>query len=585
MLIPDQERSFKNFFVPLTTIKAIRIIFIVGFIVFFNMLFNGFVWDDKTYIIYNSSIHANFFTKDNPFNSLGQYRPFSAIYFSIVNTLFGMNSFPYHFIQLIIHITNAILIFILFKRFFNIQISVISSLVFLIHPIMVESVSYIAASGIPLFFLFGMIALLIQITENKHINNSKIFIIFILLLCSLFIRETAILFIFISILYIILFNKKQINKFIIGGSLTISLYLLLRLGIAKVYPIQSELVPIDGLSLPERLLNIPAIAFNYLKLFFFPDKLAIDQQWVIGHSDFHNFYLPMLFDIGAILFICLLGIYIYRKYKIYFNEFLFFSLWLLLGFAIHLQIFPLDMTVADRFFYFLMIGMLGVLAVGIKTIHIKKPYSYIKLINTIIITIVIIILILLGVRTIVRNTNWVDAKTLYKHDLLIEDNFDIENNLGVEYQMDNQNNDALFHFKRSVMLYPFETNYSNLGVIYSKLGDYKKAEYFHYKALHAKHYSYSEIPHKHDQTTYERLAFLLLLKNENKKAKDFLMTAIKDYPNDANLWCFLAISEYNLQNRNSALSSIQKAKSLVSDDRIDTIYTKIINGQAIELSP
>ena len=53
----EQAFSLKNLFVPLTTLKAIHIIVIVGFIVYANMLFNGFVWDDKIYIIFNPQNH------------------------------------------------------------------------------------------------------------------------------------------------------------------------------------------------------------------------------------------------------------------------------------------------------------------------------------------------------------------------------------------------------------------------------------------------------------------------------------------------------------------------------------------------
>jgi len=49
----EEQFTFKSFFIPLTTLKAIHWIVIVGLVAFFNMLFNGFVFDDFTYIVNN----------------------------------------------------------------------------------------------------------------------------------------------------------------------------------------------------------------------------------------------------------------------------------------------------------------------------------------------------------------------------------------------------------------------------------------------------------------------------------------------------------------------------------------------------
>ncbi|MDE2026477.1 MAG: hypothetical protein KGJ07_08365, partial [Patescibacteria group bacterium] len=80
----------------------------VGILGYFNMLFNGFVWDDKTYIINNQQIHTlNILTliKENLFNMSGQYRPLPSIYFAYIFAIFSDASFPYHIIQLALHIT------------------------------------------------------------------------------------------------------------------------------------------------------------------------------------------------------------------------------------------------------------------------------------------------------------------------------------------------------------------------------------------------------------------------------------------------------------------------------------------------
>src|SRR5258708_18251362 len=186
----DTDFSIKFFFVPLTTAKAITWIVIIGIIVYANMLFNGFVWDDKTFILTNSDIHSiniSFLFGSNSFNSLGQYRPVPAFYFATLYALFKDNPFFYHLLQLLVHIVNSILVFKLFNKFFNKELSLVSSIFFLIHPIQVESVSYIASSDNPLFFLCGISALLLSLKEQLDLK--RYILIFALLLLSVLTKE------------------------------------------------------------------------------------------------------------------------------------------------------------------------------------------------------------------------------------------------------------------------------------------------------------------------------------------------------------------------------------------------------------
>src|SRR5438045_1114112 len=141
----EQDFSIKSLFVPLITVKAINTIIFVGIIVFFNCLFNPFVIDDRFYITENPSIHhinlyESFFIKDIKFNALGQYRPIPALYFSSLFSLFSTTPFFYHFLQVSLHIIGTILLFLYLKHFFHRAVALLLSLVFLVHPLQVESV-------------------------------------------------------------------------------------------------------------------------------------------------------------------------------------------------------------------------------------------------------------------------------------------------------------------------------------------------------------------------------------------------------------------------------------------------------------
>src|SRR3954471_19271715 len=122
----EEETSLYDIFYPLTSKKAIVYIFIIGFIVYFNVLFNGFVWDDDWQIINNAVVHslANFplFFIGGTFNSGGAmtlagdfYRPLMSLYFSTIYTFFGPSAFIFHLVQVILYILNTVLVFVFFR--------------------------------------------------------------------------------------------------------------------------------------------------------------------------------------------------------------------------------------------------------------------------------------------------------------------------------------------------------------------------------------------------------------------------------------------------------------------------------------
>src|SRR3989339_4373 len=137
----ENDFSFTDLFWPLTNKKVVGILIAVGFIVHYHVLFNGFVWDDLTYIIGNPELkNFNLVTLVGPnmFNSSGYFRPLPAVYFSLLHHLFGNTAFFYHFFQLSLHIVCTSLLYFIFQKFFSRGLSLFLALVFLVHPINVE---------------------------------------------------------------------------------------------------------------------------------------------------------------------------------------------------------------------------------------------------------------------------------------------------------------------------------------------------------------------------------------------------------------------------------------------------------------
>jgi hypothetical protein len=144
------------------------LIAVSGTLVFFPILNNGFIYrsDDAWQLIKNPNVCSlstanvvSFFT--SYFN--GQYSPLNTLVYAFLVRLFGLNPLPFHLFSLLLHISNSILIYIFGVKLFNLasrgwDISQRSflfiAIMYCIHPLQVEAVSWIAASKVILYSFF-----------------------------------------------------------------------------------------------------------------------------------------------------------------------------------------------------------------------------------------------------------------------------------------------------------------------------------------------------------------------------------------------------------------------------------------------
>ena len=103
----------------------------------------------------------------------------------------------------------------------------------------------------------------------------------------------------------------------------------------------------------------------------------------------------------------------------------------------HMQIFPLDVTISGRWFYLPMFGLLGILG------HLKfKKITY---------YIAVLLILIFSIVTFIRSFDWKNGLTLYSHDAkIVKNDFNLENNLGVELYRIGKFNEASYHFQNSV---------------------------------------------------------------------------------------------------------------------------------------
>jgi tetratricopeptide (TPR) repeat protein len=232
-----------------------------------------------------------------------------------------------------------------------------------------------------------------------------------------------------------------------------------------------------------------------------------------------------------------------------------------------MQIFPLDHTVTDQWFYFPMIGMLGMIGVIIQAFHIKFT-------GKITVAIIAILIIVLSIRTFIRSFDWRDDFTLASHDVTVsKEAYSLEHELSRIYIDRGEYQLAKVHAERSIQIFPYVFNYTDLGNAYFSLGNYPEAKKAYQQAL-----KYGD-----NYTTYENLSALYINYGDPKEGVHFIKNLLeRKYPSDARLWLYLGVLEYRLGNKDDAKTAIQHAYQFDPGiPGIKLIYTTISNNQPL----
>lgn len=561
----------------------ILLLIAVGILLYLNVIHNDFILgDDEDQILNNIQVHSvsnmpQFFFESTYYNAQANhsyglfYRPLMLTTYSLLYTIDGPNPTIFHFSQLILHIANTIIVFLILASFFPESLSFFLALLFLVHPINSETVIHSANLQDVLFFFFGGLALFSIINnKGKPLQKKTIAIFTTCLLLSLFSKETGVAFGLLTLFYLFLFDKKKLWKFLYSFFTVSFVYITFRFLIAKVGFEESAISPIAHASFFIRMLTIPSIIFTYIITFFLPINLQTAQLWITQNASITGFFFPLTVVILLAVFILLAEKAIVKSNKKNISLYRFFTCWFLLGLVLHLQIVPLDVTVADRWFYFPIVGLLGVFGTLYNTFFYKN-----QLANKIGLIVYLIILILFSIRTSSRILDWKDSQTLFIHELQISPhNFLIENNLGDLYIQNGDYQKAKPYIIDSVRQYPYLGNLNNMAILLTHDNNINEANKYFTLALQ-RGGSY---------TVYKNYAFFLLLyAKDYKKTRYITSKGIEAYPKGNELYLTRALAEYQTGDFQNARKDAMYANTLFPSKRSQKIYNEINTKQKLLL--
>lgn len=176
---------------------AIVCIILFCIITYFPILGHEFItaWDDGWQVINRYTDNLSWYNIRLIFTDYysGQYSPVNQLLYTIIYYFFGYNSVSFHFLSLILHMLNALLVFFIVWRILcinrqekeengnrNLFISFGVALLFAVHPLQVETVAWISASKILVcsFFYLGAIWFYL-----RYIQKGKVICYTLMLVC------------------------------------------------------------------------------------------------------------------------------------------------------------------------------------------------------------------------------------------------------------------------------------------------------------------------------------------------------------------------------------------------------------------
>jgi protein O-mannosyl-transferase len=442
----------------------------------------GYVWDDDVYVTANKLLTAPdglrriWFSLDSP----SQYFPLVYTTFRIEHALWGMNPAGYHWVNILLHSANALLVWRLLRRL-RVPGAWLAAAIFALHPVEVESVAWITERKNVLMGFFFLLALLsgVEFLEEQSRRMWKFYALALIFYAlALFSKTTACT--LPAALLLILWLKKEPIDWRRLAQIAPFVALGIGMGLVTVWwerYHQGTQGKLFAIGLPERLLAACRALWFYAGKLLWPAELTFSYpRWTISAAN------PL--DYGWLFATATLGVAIYfvrrrvgRSIEV---ATLFFAATLspMLGF-IMLYTFRFSF-VADHYQYLASIGPIALAAACIARLEVFKsgrPWLGATLCAALLLT--------LGTLTWRQGQTYRSTETLWSDTLDKNPNsWMAHSNLGTALLRLGRVDEAIVHYNKALEIDPnYATGHNNLGNAFLRIGQLEESLAHLQKAL------------------------------------------------------------------------------------------------------
>lgn len=420
---------------------------------------------------------------DASFKSFAQRRPLANFSFALNHYFHGLRLPGYHVVNIIIHVINGILLYVLTYKMLTLTnppccrhpvwIAGLSSLLWFVNPLQVQSVTYVVQRMTSLAALFFLLSFLFYLYSRQgRKRGTRIFfggLSFLSFAFSVATKEWAWILPGLIFFYEWLFfqnlNRTWLKKstvYIVFGlaAAVLALYAVYGYSPLSILTSISQPRPFTPL---ERLFTEARIIFIYMGLLLYPHPSRLNLNHDIAVS--HGLLDPsstLLSFIGLFGLLFLLVLAIKRRYR----WIAFFVGWFLASIAVEALVADLELMFEHRVYLASMFFFMPFLLLFESKLKVVIPVA-----GTLI--------VVFGLWTYQRNALWTQPVAFWKDSAQKSPHhYRSHFNLGTSYLNAEIYDRALTAFKKSLTLsppYPEEI-YVNMGSAYIETGHYDKAQ-------------------------------------------------------------------------------------------------------------
>ncbi len=466
-------------------LAGLAIIILLGIIIYSNSFGCSFHFDDFPNIVYNANIRDLLNVK-----AWWGARAIGFFTFSLNFHFNHYNIWGYHFVNLLIHLINALLVWWITLLIFSSPalkdqpisrgkktIAILTALMFVSHPLATQSVTYIIqrfTSLVAMFYFLSM-ALYMQarLSDKGNIPKALLFTgSLISAILAMFTKENAFTLPF-AIVLVELFILRTKKLYINFKDFRVILVLVAFLGLILIIPLNysfSIFKPIPPSSVrPYTLTPINyfltqfSVIVKYIQLLILPVNQNFDYNFPISGGFFEIRTLLSFLALSAFI---VLAVYLFNR-----NRVISFCIaWFFLTLLIESSIIPINDVIFEHRTYLPSFGFFLILSSWIYLLLWEKQ-KYLA------ISIFIIIIGSYSYLTYERNKIWENDLTLWNDVVGKTENYARPFAIrGFAYGALGQWDNAIADYSRAIGINPTYTDaYSNRGVSYGKLGELDKA--------------------------------------------------------------------------------------------------------------